>query len=69
MNDASQTPLSPPPFEQALHRLEQIVEALENDPPDLETALTQYEEGVRLAQLCMDRLNTAELRIQELSIE
>ncbi len=56
-------------FEQALQRLEQIVETLEQDPPDLEAALLAYEEGVQLTRYCLDRLNTAEMRIQELKLE
>lgn len=56
-------------FEEALQRLEAIVETLETDPPDLETALAVYEEGIRLTRYCLDRLNTAEMRIQELRLE
>ncbi|GIV59068.1 exodeoxyribonuclease VII small subunit [Rhodocaloribacter litoris] len=63
----------PPPeemtFEQALRRLETIVEMLENDEADLDAALQAYEEGVRLARFCLQRLEAAELRIQELRLE
>lgn len=57
------------PIEDALQRLEAIVERLENDPPDLESALDAYEEGVALARHCLDRLDAAELRVEELSLE
>ena len=56
-------------FEQALSRLEAIVESLEGDLPDLESALQAYEEGVGLAQFCLERLHHAELRVQELALE
>jgi exodeoxyribonuclease VII small subunit len=56
-------------FEDVLRELESIVETLENDPPPLEAALEAYERGVHLARACMSRLQTAELRIQELGLE
>lgn len=72
MNDASASPTPSPEtmtFEQALGRLEALVEALEGDAPDLESALQAYEEGVVLAQQCLERLRRAELRVQELALE
>ena len=56
-------------FEDVLRELESIVDTLENDPPPLEDALAAYERGVLLARACMSRLETAELRIQELGLE
>lgn len=56
-------------FEQALERLESLVQQLEHDDAGLEDALTSYEEGVVLARYCMNRLQTAELRVQELGLE
>jgi exodeoxyribonuclease VII small subunit len=56
-------------FEQAIARLEAIVEQLDGDPIDLEAALEAYEEGVILARHCLERLSAAELRIQELALE
>ena len=57
-----------PTFEEALQRLEEIVETLEDDPPALEEALDTYEEGVALANDCLSRLEDAEQRVSELSI-
>ncbi|MFO8232777.1 MAG: exodeoxyribonuclease VII small subunit [Longimonas sp.] len=57
------------PFEDDLARLEAIVDQLETDPPPLDDALDAYEEGVTLAQRCLDRLDAAEQRMQELEIE
>jgi len=54
------------PFEDALHRLEEIVEAMESQDLPLETLLSRYEEGTKLAQYCQTRLNDAEVKIQEL---
>jgi len=71
MSDTEQTP-SPSQehsFEEALDRLEEIVEHLEEDPPSLDEALDAYEEGVALANDCLSRLEDAEQRVSELSIE
>lgn len=53
-------------FEEALKRLEAIVEHLENGDLSLEEALKQYEEGVRMAELCTKRLTEAEKRVEVL---
>ena len=55
-------------FEDALDRLEEIVESLEDDPPSLDEALDTYEEGVEIANECLSRLDDAEQRVSELSI-
>jgi exodeoxyribonuclease VII small subunit len=54
------------PFEEALKKLEAIVEAMESQDLPLETLLAQYEEGTRLAKLCQEKLAEAELKIQRL---
>lgn len=56
-------------FEQALRRLEEIVESLEDETPELEEALSSYEEGTALARHCLEQLEDAELRIDELSLD
>lgn len=56
-------------FEQAMERLEAIVQTLEDDGFDLEKALDAHAEGIALARFCMERLEKAELRIQNLSID
>jgi len=55
-----------PPFEEALHKLESIVESMESDELSLETLMARAEEGHRLAQLCQTKLNDAELRLLQL---
>ena len=42
------------------------METLEQGGLSLEQALAVYEEGMRLAQACTQRLDTAQLRITEL---
>jgi exodeoxyribonuclease VII small subunit len=54
------------PFEDALKRLETIVEAMEAQDLPLETLLARYEEGARLTRLCQAKLNEAELKVQQL---
>jgi exodeoxyribonuclease VII small subunit len=54
------------PFEDALKRLETIVEAMESEELPLESLLAKYEEGTRLAKVCQDKLAEADLKIQQL---
>ena len=54
------------PFEEALKKLEGIVEAMESEDLPLETLLAKYEEGTRLARVCQEKLAEAELKIQQL---
>ena len=54
-------------FEQALERLEQITQALEQGGLNLEEAIALYEEGIGLVKTCQERLNAAELKISQLN--
>ena len=54
-------------YEQAFAELETIVAALESDEHPLEDALSLFERGQALAQHCAGLLDTAELRVQQLS--
>ena len=54
------------PFEEALTKLESIVETMESGDLPLETLLARFEEGTRLAHLCQTKLAEAELKIQQL---
>ncbi len=47
-------------FEAAVSQLEEIVESLERGEPELATALTKYETGVRLLSRCYALLENAE---------
>jgi exodeoxyribonuclease VII small subunit len=54
------------PFEEALKKLEAIVTAMESDDLSLEVLLAKYEEGTLLARTCQEKLEEAELKIQQL---
>ena len=54
------------PFEEALQKLEGVVDAMETDDLPLETLLAKYEEGARLVKLCQEKLAEAEVKIQQL---
>ena len=58
-----------PKFEEALKRLEQIVEELETGELPLEESMKQYEEGVHLSKLCAKRLEEAKKKIELLMKE
>lgn len=53
-------------FEAAFARLEQVVTELESGNTGLEQSLQLFEEGVKLAALCRERLDGAENRIRVL---
>ncbi|MBU6409009.1 MAG: exodeoxyribonuclease VII small subunit [Verrucomicrobia bacterium] len=65
-NTGQDGPVKTPPFEEALKKLEGIVEAMESGDLPLETLLAKYEEGTRLVKLCQEKLGEAELKIQQL---
>ena len=54
------------PFEDALKKLEGLVEAMESEELPLEALLAKYEEGTRLARICQEKLAEAELKIRQL---
>ena len=60
------SPAKNPPFEEALQKLESVVEAMESDDLPLETLLAKYEEGAKLVKICQEKLAEAELKIQQL---
>ena len=53
-------------FEDALKRLEKIVADLESGDLLLDESLKRYEEGVKLAQLCSKRLDSARRKVEVL---
>jgi exodeoxyribonuclease VII small subunit len=50
-------------FEQSLRRLEEIVDKLEDEELELEEAIALFEEGVKLAEACGQRLDAAEKKV------
>ena len=53
-------------FEEALSKLEQIVQQLEKGTLPLEESLAQFEEGMRLSKICGDKLSEVESKIEVL---
>jgi exodeoxyribonuclease VII small subunit len=56
-------------FEAALRELEILVRRLEEGQVNLEDAVSSYERGMTLKAICEDRLRTARLRVEEVSLE
>lgn len=54
-------------FEDAFLRLENIAQQLESGEVSLEESLELYEEGMNLVELCNQKLDAAEKKIQTLS--
>lgn len=54
----------PRDFEDAMKRLDAIVEKLEEDKLPLEEMLARYEEGVALAKYCAEKLEAAEQKVR-----
>lgn len=63
-NKPTDKPIS---FEQAIDKLEDIVERIESGEVGLEQALEQYEQGQVLIKRCRGILDQAEQRITELT--
>ncbi len=58
--------MSEPTFEEARSELERIVAQLESGEASLEEALALWERGERLYRICVDKLDAAQGRIEEL---
>lgn len=54
-------------FEDALKKLEKIVEDLEKGELSLDEALKKYQEGIELSRACTQRLDSAKKKIDLLS--
>ena len=53
-------------FEDALSRLETLVEKMESGDGTLEQSLDWFEEGMRLIESCRQELESAEQKVKEL---
>ena len=53
-------------FEKAFETLEKTVEDLESGGFSLDLALKKYEEGIKMARLCQDKLDKAKSKIEVL---
>ena len=54
-------------FEEALGKLEELVEQIESGQIGLEKSIGRYEEGIKLIKQCRTILNAAEKKIQLLA--
>lgn len=53
-------------FEEALKKLEKIVEELEKGDLSLDEALKKYQDGIELSRICSQRLENAKKKIDTL---
>lgn len=57
---------SSPSFEEALQKLESLVEKMESGDISLEQSLEWFEEGIRLVKSCRKQMENAEQKVQSL---
>ena len=53
-------------FEDAINRLEEVLDELEKDELTLDELLSRFAEGVELLKSCRGQLDNAEKRLEEL---
>jgi len=58
--------MPPKTFEQAIEKLEAIVDELEQGDLPLEETIKKFEEGMELSKFCTDKLNQAEQKLKKL---
>ena len=56
-------------FEQALNSLEEIVDQLNDGEMELEKAISAYEKGMKLKNICEAKLKNAQERIELIQAE
>ena len=56
-----------PTFEERLARLQEIVETMEKDNPDLNTSIRLYKEGLELSKACREELEKARNEVVQLT--
>jgi len=56
-------------FEEAMEKLEKIVEELEKGGIGLDETIKKFEDGIKLFKLCKKKLEEAELKIEKLMNE
>ena len=53
-------------FEEAIDELEKIVEELERGDLPLEETIKKFEQGLKLSELCTNKLNQVEQKLKKL---
>ena len=56
-------------FEDAIERLEKMLDSMESDQTPLAELVTQFEEGSLLLKTCRSKLQDAELKIEKLNLD
>lgn len=56
-------------FEEAIEKLESIIERMESEQIPLEELLKDYEEGTKLLKLCRDRIDGARQKVDKINKE
>ncbi|MFC4078217.1 exodeoxyribonuclease VII small subunit [Salinithrix halophila] len=54
------------PFEEAMEKLEEVVDQLENGDIPLEESIRLFERGMRLSRLCGQKLERLESQVEKL---
>lgn len=66
MAESKENPYETLTFEEALKRLEEVVQKLEDGDVPLEEAIDLFQEGMALSKRCSQQLDKAEQRIEML---
>lgn len=53
-------------YEEAVRQLEEIVDKMENNEPDIDTLSTQLKKAQQLVKLCQDKLTKTDEEIKKL---
>ena len=56
-------------FEEAMSKLETIIKKMESGTSSLDDAINDYTEGMRLARMCGDKLNSATEKVNKILLE
>lgn len=64
----SSSPTPDPSFEEAMERLDEIVESMEGERLALDEMVGRYEEGVKLLTLCRQRIDHARMRVERINV-
>ena len=54
-------------FEEAIERLENIIDKMEGERIPLEELLKDYEEGTKLLNACKEKINTAKEKVEKIN--
>lgn len=56
-------------FEEAMKRLEEIINLLENNQTSLENSVDLFQEGIELSKLCNSKLENIENRVSKILVD